>query len=129
MLQGKVLRKPVQAHVPLMIGAGGGPKTFAWIAAHADGWMTTPREQEVTGKARALRDAWTGAGRPGRPEIAVLANARPSSEDLAATHIFVAVSAPVGITRFRGLLRLLHVTPPDGVTPVRCPKQRIHASA
>ena len=76
--------KPVQAHVPLMIGAGGGPKTFAWIAAHADGWMTTPREQEVTGKARALRDAWTGAGRPGRPEIAVLANARPSSEDLAA---------------------------------------------
>lgn len=76
--------KPVQAHVPLMIGAGGGPKTFAWIAAHADGWMTTPREQEVTGKARALRDAWTGAGRPGRPEIAVLATARPSPTDLAA---------------------------------------------
>jgi probable F420-dependent oxidoreductase len=76
--------KPVQAHVPLMIGAGGGPKTFAWIAAHADGWMTTPREQEVTGKARALRDAWTGAGRPARPEIAVLATAKPSPEDLAA---------------------------------------------
>lgn len=76
--------KPVQPHVPLMIGAGGGPKTFAWIAAHADGWMTTPREQGVTGKARALRDAWTGAGRPGRPEIAVLATARPSPEDLAA---------------------------------------------
>ena len=76
--------KPVQAHVPLMIGAGGGPKTFAWIAAHADGWMTTPREREVTGKARALREAWTGAGRPGRPEIAVLATARPSPEDLAA---------------------------------------------
>jgi probable F420-dependent oxidoreductase len=76
--------KPVQPHVPLMIGAGGGPKTFAWIAAHADGWMTTPREQEVTGKARALHDAWTGAGRPGRPEIAVLATARPSPEDLAA---------------------------------------------
>ena len=76
--------KPVQPHVPLMIGAGGGPKTFAWIAAHADGWMTTPREQEVTGKARALRDAWTGAGRPGRPEIAVLATARPSPEDLGA---------------------------------------------
>ncbi|MGH3365385.1 MAG: LLM class F420-dependent oxidoreductase [Nocardioidaceae bacterium] len=76
--------KPVQPHVPLMIGAGGGPKTFAWIAAHADGWMTTPREQEVTCKARALRDAWTGGGRPGRPEIAVLATAEPSPEDLAA---------------------------------------------
>jgi len=76
--------KPVQPHVPLMIGAGGGPKTFAWIAAHADGWMTTPREQEVTGKARALHDAWTEAGRPGRPEVAVLATARPSPEDIAA---------------------------------------------
>lgn len=76
--------KPVQAHVPLMIGAGGGPKTFAWIAAHADGWITTPREQEVTGKAGALREAWTGAGRPGRPEIAALATAKPSPEDLAA---------------------------------------------
>src|SRR5919201_983522 len=32
--------KPVQAHVPVIIGAGAGPKTFAWIAAHADGWMT-----------------------------------------------------------------------------------------
>src|SRR3954452_1216679 len=33
--------KPVQAHVPLVIGAGGGPRTFRWIAEHADGWMNT----------------------------------------------------------------------------------------
>jgi len=76
--------KPVQPHVPLMIGAGGGPKTLAWIAAHADGWMTTPREQDVIGKARALNNAWVGADRSGRPEIAVLATARPSPEDFAA---------------------------------------------
>ncbi len=36
--------KPVQAHIPLVIGAGGGPKTFEWIARTADGWMTTPVE-------------------------------------------------------------------------------------
>ena len=39
--------KPVQAHVPLIIGAGGGSKTFGWIARHADGWMTTPGEQDI----------------------------------------------------------------------------------
>lgn len=72
--------KPAQAHVPLMIGAGGGPKTFAWIAAHADGWITTPVEQDITAKARALHEAWEQAGRSGRPEIAALAAMRPSPE-------------------------------------------------
>ena len=32
--------KPVQPHIPLIIGAGGGPQTFAWIAAHAGSWGT-----------------------------------------------------------------------------------------
>ncbi|MEO3781924.1 LLM class F420-dependent oxidoreductase [Actinocorallia sp. B10E7] len=76
--------KPVQRHIPLMIGAGGGPKTFAWISAHADGWMTTPIERDIVAKASALHAAWAEAGRPGRPEISVLAAARPSPEDLAA---------------------------------------------
>src|ERR1700760_1344341 len=61
--------KPVQAHVPLIIGAGGGPKTFGWIARHADGWMTTPGEDDISGKAAALREAWGAAGRPGAPDI------------------------------------------------------------
>src|SRR6187455_40600 len=43
--------KPVQDHVPLVIGAGGGPKTFAWIARSADGWMTTPVESGLAEKA------------------------------------------------------------------------------
>ncbi len=76
--------KPVQPHLPLMIGAGGGPKTFAWIAAHADGWMTTPVEQEIPTKAQSLHQAWADAGRSGRPEIAVLAAMRPSPEDVTA---------------------------------------------
>ncbi|HSJ21755.1 MAG TPA: LLM class F420-dependent oxidoreductase [Nocardioidaceae bacterium] len=75
--------KPVQPHLPLLIGAGGGPRTFAWIAAHADGWITTPREDDVTAKARALHEAWEEAGRSGRPEIAALATTRLSSEQVA----------------------------------------------
>src|ERR1700756_684690 len=33
--------KPVQAHVPLIIGAGGGPQTLGRVAPHAGGWVTT----------------------------------------------------------------------------------------
>jgi len=76
--------KPVQAHVPLLIGAGGGPKTFAWISRHADGWITTPDEQDIDGKAAALRQAWADQNRPGTPDIRVLVAARPSPGDLAA---------------------------------------------
>ena len=75
--------KPVQAHVPLVIGAGGGPKTFAWIARHADGWMTTPIEQGVKDKADALRQAWADAGREGTPEIKVLVARKPTEGDYA----------------------------------------------
>jgi probable F420-dependent oxidoreductase len=78
--------KPVQAHIPLVIGAGGGPKTFRWIADNADGWMTTPVEQDISGKAEALRAAWSEAGREGAPDIRVLIAARPSPEDLASWH-------------------------------------------
>ncbi|HEU5392264.1 MAG TPA: LLM class F420-dependent oxidoreductase [Streptosporangiaceae bacterium] len=76
--------KPVQAHIPLIIGAGGGPKTFGWIARHADGWMTTPGEQDIGGKVTALRQAWADADRPGHPDIRVLVTARPSADDFAA---------------------------------------------
>jgi len=75
--------KPVQPHIPLIIGAGGGPKTFGWIARHADGWMTTPGEQDIAGKATALRQGWADAGRPGHPDIRVLVTARPSADDFA----------------------------------------------
>jgi probable F420-dependent oxidoreductase len=76
--------KPVQAHVPLLIGAGGGPKTFRWIAENADGWMTTPVEQDVPEKAKALREAWAEAGRDDAPDLHVLIAARPSPEDFVA---------------------------------------------
>ena len=75
--------KPVQPRVPVVIGAGGGPKTFAWIAQHADGWMTTPREGDITDKVAALRQAWREAGRDGAPEVRVIAVSKPTPELLA----------------------------------------------
>jgi probable F420-dependent oxidoreductase len=76
--------KPVQLHIPVLVGAGAGPKTFAWIAANADGWMTTPIETDIATRAAALREAWATAGRSGVPEVVVLIAARPSPGDLAA---------------------------------------------
>lgn len=75
--------KPAQPHVPLLIGAGGGPKTLAWIAANADGWMTTPIETGIGEKAAALHRAWADAGREGSPEIHVLVAKKPSGDDFA----------------------------------------------
>jgi probable F420-dependent oxidoreductase len=65
--------KPVQAHLPVLIGAGGTEKTFAWIAQSADGWITTPRETDIADQVLALQKAWADAGRNGQPEIVALA--------------------------------------------------------
>lgn len=74
--------KPV-ADIPLLIGAGGGPKTFAWIAMHADGWMTTPQDTGIGAKVASLREAWAAAGRPGQPLVHVIVARKPAPEDLA----------------------------------------------
>ncbi len=64
--------KPAAA-VPVLVGAGGTEKTFAWICAHADGWITTPREVEIDDQVALLRRMWTEAGRSGVPEIVSIA--------------------------------------------------------
>jgi probable F420-dependent oxidoreductase len=75
--------KPVQRpSVPVLLGAAGTDKTFAWIARSADGWLTTPGESDLDAKAARLHKAWQEAGRAGRPRIAVLAG-RPDPTVLA----------------------------------------------
>ena len=62
-----------QPRPPVLVGAGSGPRTFGWIAEAADGWMTTPYEEDVPAKVSSLRSAWQAAGRAGEPEVVVLA--------------------------------------------------------
>ena len=67
--------KPVQAKVPVVVGAGGTERTFRWIARNGDGWMTTPGEgsaEEIAGKVRRLREVWREEGRDGQPEVVAL---------------------------------------------------------
>ena len=75
--------KPVQQpRMPVLLGAGGSDRTFAWIARSADGWLTTPAEQNVEQKIASLTTAWRDAGRAGKPQVAALAG-RPNPETLA----------------------------------------------
>lgn len=64
--------KPVQEHVPVLVGAGGTARTFAWLAANADGWITTPYETDLDDRISLLNKHWADAGRTGRPYIVAL---------------------------------------------------------
>jgi len=70
-----------QPRPPLLLGAAGNQRTFAWIARSADGWLTTPGEDGIEDKIELLRQEWRAAGRSGGPEVAVLAG-RPDLDAL-----------------------------------------------
>jgi probable F420-dependent oxidoreductase len=75
--------KPLQQpRVPILVGASGTEKTFAWIARSADGWLTTPGEADLDPKLALLNEAWRAAGRTRRPQVTVLAG-RPDPDVLA----------------------------------------------
>jgi len=71
-----------QPRPPVLVGAGASEKTFGWIARSADGWITTPIEQDIEDNVTLLRKIWADAGRTGEPEIIVLAG-KPDADKLA----------------------------------------------
>ena len=81
--------KPVQPHVPVLVGAAGTKKNFTWIARSADGWITTPRDFDIDAPVRQLQEIWADAGREGaegRPPqrlVGALADDLPVREDRA----------------------------------------------
>ncbi|PXW35155.1 UNVERIFIED_CONTAM: putative F420-dependent oxidoreductase [Williamsia faeni] len=66
---------------PVLVGASGNEKNFKWIARSADGWITTPGEQDIEGSVRLLQQIWADAGREGAPQIVVL-DFKPVQEKL-----------------------------------------------
>jgi probable F420-dependent oxidoreductase len=75
--------KPPQGRIPVIVGAGGGPQTMRWIARHADGWMTTPKEAGIGEKIKQLTREWEDAGRDGSPDVRILVAKKPTAEDFA----------------------------------------------
>ncbi len=55
--------KPMQPHIPVLVGAAGNEKNFKWIARSADGWITTPRDFDIDAPVKLLQDTWAAAGR------------------------------------------------------------------
>ena len=74
--------KPVQAHIPVLVGAAGTEKNFKWIAKSADGWITTPRDFDIDEPVKLLQDTWAAAGRDGAPQIVAL-DFKPDPDKLA----------------------------------------------
>jgi probable F420-dependent oxidoreductase len=61
-----------QPRVPILLGARGTEKSFAWIVRSADGWITTPTEESIVASVQLLGGMWSDAGRQGEPEVVVL---------------------------------------------------------
>jgi probable F420-dependent oxidoreductase len=74
--------KPLHGDVPVLIGAAGTDKTFDWIARTGNGWITTPREEDVVDRVTRLREIWSDAGREGQPRVVAL-DGKPDPERLA----------------------------------------------
>ncbi len=74
--------KPVQPHIPVLLGAGPTEKTFRWIARHADGWITTPADTDLDGHVALLKESWLAEGREGAPLVCALGE-RPDPDRLA----------------------------------------------
>lgn len=70
------------AHIPTLVGAAGNEKNFRWIARTADGWITTPGEEDIEGSVSLLHRIWSDAGRDGVPQVVVL-DFKPVPEKLA----------------------------------------------
>jgi probable F420-dependent oxidoreductase len=74
--------KPIQSHIPVLVGAAGTEKNFKWIARSADGWITTPRDFDIDEPVKLLQDTWAAAGRDGAPQIVAL-DFKPDPDKLA----------------------------------------------
>jgi len=55
--------RPVQAHLPILVGGSGLKKTLRTVARHADAWNTAGEVHEVEGYLAALRGHLADAGR------------------------------------------------------------------
>jgi probable F420-dependent oxidoreductase len=64
--------KPVQPQIPVLAGATGSERTFTWIAANADGWLTNPAQTDLDDQVKLLNKYWQEAGRENKPYIVAL---------------------------------------------------------
>ncbi|GGZ25129.1 LLM class F420-dependent oxidoreductase [Streptomyces inusitatus] len=74
--------KPSGGAPPVLLGGGAGPKLFAAIAAHADGWFPLG-DTDLTETLPPLRTAWEAAGRDPKTLRIVPFGPTPDADKLA----------------------------------------------
>lgn len=74
--------KPARSKIPVLVGAAGTDKNFNWIIRSADGWISTPREEDISDRVLRLQQMWFDAGRSGSPRIVIL-DGKPDPAKLA----------------------------------------------
>ncbi|MEO8228361.1 MAG: TIGR03560 family F420-dependent LLM class oxidoreductase [Chloroflexota bacterium] len=57
------LPRPIQAHLPILIGGSGPKKTLRTVARHGDAWNTSGTLEEVTARDAILREHCAAVGR------------------------------------------------------------------
>ncbi|MFQ6325047.1 MULTISPECIES: TIGR03619 family F420-dependent LLM class oxidoreductase [unclassified Nocardia] len=72
--------KPVQKHIPVILGAAGTEQSFTWLAKNADGWLTTPTEEGLDTKIELLHRVWREHDRTGTPEVIALAGRHDAAQ-------------------------------------------------
>ncbi len=85
--------RPIQAHLPILVGGSGPKKTLRTVALRADGWNTAGTIEEVTGKLAKLAEHCDAVGR----DITTI-------EKTVSFPIVIRDGAAAAETRFRALL-------------------------
>jgi F420-dependent oxidoreductase-like protein len=57
------LPRPIQAHLPILVGGSGPKKTLRTVARHADAWNTAGTVEEVTARVAILEEHCVAVGR------------------------------------------------------------------
>src|SRR5439155_11042664 len=85
--EASMLPRPVQAHLPIMIGGSGPKKTLRTIARLGDGWNTSGPVEMVAERVAILREHCAAVGRdPAAVEMTVsfpmlLRDSAPAAQD------------------------------------------------
>lgn len=100
--------RPLQAHLPILIGGSGPRKTLPIIARHADGWNTAGTLDEVLARDALLREHCAVVGRdPASIERTISFPIIIRDDPAAAESVYRAICAHNGIDAITGMPVLL----------------------
>jgi len=100
--------RPVQPHLPILVGGSGPTKTLRTVAAHADAWNTSGTVEWVTDRLATLHERFAEAGRdPSSIELTVSFPIVLRDDRHAAATAYGSLLAANGVTELENTVVLL----------------------